>query len=173
MVGNFEELGFSATYREQVGIGAVRRIIIIVVNSHSAKPKKWEHKASPPGSLKQLAQSSGVPIERYSFDTIELMKDRAEIVSWKRRLRVAEARLAGATEEEAEAMFPKYELHIMEISFAGIHDKEERAFFEKLPTTFKLSDHEVDRLRDVAGQLLHQAPEFQALLEKYELIDSP
>ena len=50
-----------------------------------------------------MLQASGVPIERYSFETVETMKDRAEIWKWRRDLLVAQARLAGATEEEAEA----------------------------------------------------------------------
>ena len=75
-----------------------------------------------------------MPIERYSFETIELMKDRAEIMKWRRELKVARLRLAGATEAEAEASVPKIILHAIDVSFDAIHDPEERALFMNLPT---------------------------------------
>ena len=55
----------------------------------------------------QLLQASGVPIDHYSFETVETMKDRAMIWNWHRDLLVAQARLAGVTQEEAEARVPK------------------------------------------------------------------
>jgi NTE family protein len=102
---------------------------LLVVNAHSAPKTDWDRQESPPGIIGQLLQASGVPIERYSFETIELMKDRAEIMKWRRELMVARARLAGATEAEAEASIPKIILHAIDVSFDSIPDPEERALF--------------------------------------------
>jgi NTE family protein len=125
-----------------------------------------------PGSIKQLIQSSGVPIERYSHETIELMKDRAEIQSWRRRMLIAEAQLAGMSKEEAEATYPEVKLHVMDISFETIEDSEERAFFMSLPTSFVLEDEEVDRLREIAARLMNQSPAYQRILEEIDFSDS-
>ena len=85
----FEELAASAEFREEVGFGVVRRIAIIVVNAHSSPSTDRNRKEKAPGMVAQILRSAGVPIERYSYETIELMKDRTEIASWRRELRVA------------------------------------------------------------------------------------
>ncbi len=103
----FEELAASAAFRGEVGFGVVRRIVLIVVNARSSPSTDWDRSESPPGFVAQLLQASVVPIDRYSFETVELMKDRAEITQWRRELLVARARLAGATEAQAEASVRK------------------------------------------------------------------
>ena len=55
-----------------------------------------------------------MPIDRYSFETVETMKDRAEIVKWRRELLVAQARLAGASKADAEAKVPKVTLEVVD-----------------------------------------------------------
>ncbi len=78
-----EELSASAAFRGEVGFGDIRRIVLFVVNSHSSPRTDWDRRESPPGFAVQLLQSSGLPIDRYSFETIETMKDRAEIEKWR------------------------------------------------------------------------------------------
>jgi len=137
---------------------------LIIVNSHSSPSTDWDQKESPPGTVAQLLQSSGVPIERYSFETVEAMKDRAAITVWRRELRVARARLAGATEEEAEASVPKITLRVLDVTFDSIPDPDERAIFMNLPTSFVLPDEDIDRLREIAGRLLRQSADYEALV---------
>ena len=159
-----EELAASAAFRGEVGFGVVRRIVLIVVNARSSPRTDWDRHESPPGFVGQLLQSAGVPIDRYSFETVETMKDRAEIVEWRRELLVARARLAGATEAEAEASVPKVTLHVLDVSFDAIRDPKERAYFMNLPTSFALPAEDVDRLREVAGRLLRQSAEYESLV---------
>ena len=162
----FEELAASAKFRDEVGFGVVRRIVLIVANARSAPRSDWDRNETPPGVVVQLLQASGVPIDRYSFETVELMKDRAEITKWRRELAVARKRLAGETEAQAEASVPKFDLHVLDVSFEALSDPKERDYFMNLPTSFVLRPEEVDRLRGVVGQLLRQAPEFEALVRE-------
>ena len=122
----FEELAASAAFRGEVGFGVIRRIVLIVVNARSAPRTDWDRSESPPGTVAQLLQASGVPIDRYSFETVETMKDRQEIYAWRRELLIARARLAGATEAQAEASvpLPKLTLHVMDVSFDEIRRPE-------------------------------------------------
>jgi len=78
-----EELAASSAFRQQVGFGGYRRIVLMVVNSHSSPKTDWDRHETPPGLVVQLLQASGVPIDRYSFETVETMKDRAEIEKWR------------------------------------------------------------------------------------------
>ena len=161
-----EELAASAAFRGEVGFGAIQRIVLMVVNAQSSPSTDWDRRESPPGTVGQLLQASGVPIERYSFETIETMKDRAEITKWRRDLLVAQLRLAGATEEEAEASVPKVNLQVLDVSFDAIPDPKERAYFMNLPTSFVLPAEEIDRLREVAGRLLRQSAEYETIVHE-------
>ena len=161
-----EELGVSAEFRDQVGFGGIRRIVLIVVNARSAPKTDWDRSETPPGFVAQLLQASSVPIDRYSFETIETMKDRQEIYSWRRELLIARARLAGASEAQAEASvpLPKLSIHALDVSFDNLADPKERAYLMNLPTSFVLPAEDVDRLRAAAGQLLRESPDFQSVL---------
>jgi NTE family protein len=166
-----EELEASAAFRGEVGFGVVQRIVLLVVNAHSSPRTDWDRRESPPGSVGQLLQASGVPIDRYSFETVETMKDRAEIHKWRRDLLVAQARLAGATLEEAEARVPNIALHVLDVCFDAVSDLKVRAYFFNLPTSFVLRAEDIDRLREVAGRLLRQSAEYETIV--HELGGSP
>jgi len=94
------------------------------------------------------------------------MKDRAEIWKWRRELLVAQARLAGATEDEAEASVPKTTLQVLDVSFDRISDPEKRAYFMNLPTSFVLPPEDIDGLRDVAGSIMRNSAEYKAIVGK-------
>jgi NTE family protein len=164
-----EELAVSIAFRGEVGAGGIRRIVVIVVNARSAPKTDWDRSETPPGFAMQLLQASSVPIDRYSFETIELMKDRQEIYAWRRELLVARARLAGASEAQAEAgvPLPKITTHTLDVSFENLADPKEREYLQNLPTSFVLPPEDVDRLRAAAGQLLRQSQDFQAFLREF------
>lgn len=159
-----QEMAISAEFRDEVGFGAIHRVVLIVVNSHSSPSTDWDQHEDPPGIVAQLLQSASVPIERYSFETIEAMKDLVEIWNWRRQLLVDEARLDGATAAQAEASVRKISLEVLGVSFDTISDPQERDYFMNLPTSFVLKPEEVDRLREVAGRLLRQSEAYESVL---------
>jgi NTE family protein len=161
-----QELAASAEYRGEVGFGVIERIVLFVVNSHSSPSTDWDRRESPPGFTSQLLQSSGVPIARYSYETIETMKDIAEIWKWRHDLQVAELRLAGVNKQQAEASVPEVTLDVVDVSFDAISDPEERAYFMELPTSFVLPNEDIDRLVEVAGQLMRQSEEYGSIVHK-------
>lgn len=160
-----EELRMSAEFRGEIGFGKIRNIILLVVNSHSSPDTTWDLDASPPGFFPQLMQSTGVPIDRYSFETIETMKDKAEVMKWRRELLVAQKQLSGLSHAEAEASVPKLKMTVVDISFDTISDPSERDAFMNLPTSFVLPDEDIDRLREMAGRLLHKEENYQSILD--------
>lgn len=162
-----EELAASAEFRGEVGFGVVQRVVLFVVNSHSSPSTDWDRHEAPPGFAIQLLQSAGVPIDRYSFETVETMKDQAEIWNWRRELRVAEARFAGMSEAEAEASVPKVEMRVLNVSFDAIPDPQEREYFMNLPTSFVLPPEAVDRLREIAGRLLRESVDYRSLVREF------
>src|SRR5262245_3373667 len=162
-----EEAAASAAFQEEIGFGVVRRIVLFVVNARSSPRTEWDRSESPPGIVAQVLQASGVPIDRYSFETVETMKDRAEIVKWRHELLVARARLAGATEAQAEASVRKVTLEVVDVSFDAIPDPKERASMMNLPTTFVLPADDIDRLREVAGRLMRQSEDYKSIVRGF------
>lgn len=160
-----EEMAASAAFKGEVGFGAIKRVILMVVDSHSSPKTDWDLKENPPGFSVQLMQSAGVPIDRFSFETIETMKDQVQIMTWRRELLVAQARLAGESEAEAEARLPKVHLNVLNVSFDAISDPKERAYFMDLPTSFVLPPEDVDRLRDMAGQLMRESEDYKKIVQ--------
>jgi NTE family protein len=79
-------------------------------------------------------------------------------------LPVAQKRLAGANEAEAEASVPAVSLHVLDVSFDAIPDPQKRACFMNLPTSFVLPPEDVDRLRDVAGRLLRGSSDYEGVV---------
>ncbi|MET1084726.1 MAG: hypothetical protein ABWY12_17020 [Burkholderiales bacterium] len=51
------------------------------------------------------------------------------------------------------------------MSFDAITDPAERRYFMDLPTSFSLTDEQVDRLREIGGRLLGQSSELQRMLQ--------
>jgi hypothetical protein len=52
----------------------------------------------------------------------------------------------------------------VEVSFHAIPDARERRYFLNLPTSFELEAEQVDRLREIAGRILRDSPEFREVV---------
>ncbi|MDB5849487.1 MAG: hypothetical protein JWP29_3239 [Rhodoferax sp.] len=164
MLEAFEELEASAKFRDEIGFAGLRHIVVIAVNSRSAPATDWDRSPTPPGFLAQLLQSSSVPIDHFSAESVELMKDISQRWASQRRLQVAERRLKGATQAEAEAQVQQVSFDAIEVSFDAIRDPAERRYFMELPTSFVLPADAVDKLRELGGRMLRESAGFQALL---------
>jgi NTE family protein len=80
-----------------------------------------------------------------------------------RELTMLRARAAGARTADA---LPDIKLYAIDVSFERISDPKERSYFMNQPTSFVLPAESVDRLREIAGRLLRESTEFQALVQE-------
>ena len=144
----------------------VRRIIVFVVNSLSTPPTNWDESESPPGPVQVMLKSAGVPIDHYSYESVELLKDMAS--RW-RTLRLIRNSAAMANNKDpavaAALRSPDAEIYAIDVSFAQLADKAELDYLNQQPTSFVLPDEAVDRLRAAAGTIIMASPEFQRLLK--------
>ncbi len=123
--------------------GGPRKILAIVVNAHKEPDRDWDRSAEPPGKGDLVDQMGSIPVDRYSLEAMEAARDQLE--RWQRAA-------------------PGRSAHLVEVAFEGIADAKERSYFLNLPTSFALDDEQVDKLREIAGRLLRQSPEFQKAL---------
>lgn len=154
----------------------VRRIVVFIVNSLSIPETDWARSEDAPGSVSVLLKAAGVPIDRYSGEQVEQLKDME--ARWK-TLRVVRASASFADPDGPAAKLiknaPDAQLYAIDVSFAALEDKAERDFLNQLPTSFVLDDAQVDRLRAAAARIILDSPEFQRLLQDAgaRIVDRP
>jgi NTE family protein len=144
----------------------VKRIVVIVVNSLSSPPTAWDASEQGPGLVDVLLKSTGVPIDRYSYEAVELLKDVSARWDTARRLR----ELAGCEVNKdapvcAAIRVPQAKVYAIDVSFPALQDKAEFDYLNRQPTTFVLPPEAVDRLRAAAGTIIAASPEFQRMLK--------
>jgi NTE family protein len=150
---------------EPTPLDKVKRIVVFVVNSLSSPPTTWDRSEQGPGMVDVLLKSSGVPIDHYSYEAVELLKDISARWDNARKLR----QLAGCSGQEsplcAAIRVPQAKIYAVDVSFPALKDKAELAYLNQQPTTFVLPDEAVDRLRAAAGKIIEASPEFQRVLK--------
>jgi NTE family protein len=160
-----EVLEASPAFRASAGLDRLDRVAVIVVNARSAPRTDWDRSESPPGIVAQVLQSASVPIDRNSYELIQVMRDTAERWEAQRQLLVARQQLAGATAAEINARIRRIGAFTIDVSLEAIDDRAERDYFMELPTSFALPPEAIDRLRELAGRLLRESLDYQRLLE--------
>jgi NTE family protein len=165
MLEAFEEIEASKEFQREINFERMRHIVVIVVNSRSAPSTDWDRSRKPPSIAGQIMQASSVPIDHFSYESVELLKDIAQRWSDKRTLAVAQRRLAGESQAQAEANVPLITFNAIDVSFDAIQDPAERRYFMELPTNFYLPPQAVDRLRELGGRLLRESPRFKELMD--------
>ena len=167
----FEEIEASPSFQKVTDFDKLRHIVVVVVNARSAPSTNWNKSRTPPGLLSELLQSSSVPIDHYSDESVELLKDIAQRWAYRRMLKVAEKRVSGMSKTEAEVAVPDLTFDTIDISFDALTDDSERRYFMDLPTSFHLPADAVKRLRAVAGKLLRESDATKQLLRRIEMSD--
>jgi NTE family protein len=144
----------------------VRRIVVFVVNSISTPKTAWDKSEAPPGTIDILLKAAGVPIDRYSYETTELLRDKQARWNSMRLIRESPALAANKDPAVATALrTPEATIYAIDVSFAALNDKAELDYLNELPTSFYLPDEAVDRLRAAAGKAIMASPDFQRLLK--------
>jgi NTE family protein len=146
-------------------LDSARRIIVFIVNSLSSPPTQWDESENPPGTVDILLKAAGTPIDAYSFEAVELLKDTAARWQTLRRIRNSAAYAGNTDPAVAQALrAPDAEIYAIDVSFPMLKDKAELAYLNQQPTSFVLPAEAVDRLRAAAGTIIMESPEFQRLL---------
>jgi NTE family protein len=119
-----------------------------VVNAENEPDSAIDLTSAAPGLAASMNLVSGAQIRRYNFETLQLAY--SEVENWVETF-----------SEEGHTVTG----HLVEVSFDLIQDDEKRAYFKGLPTSFSLSDEQVDALREAGRRLLRESPAFKEVLE--------
>ena len=154
---------------EEVNLEETDTLAVIVVNAHKEKDVSFAKKDYSIPLIETLGVASSVPLDHYSFETMEILRDNMK--RWqdsiaKGRCKEMKSRTVAEGKNNLEASNNcTAKTYLIEVSFDTLADESERKRLKDLPTSFHLESEDVDRLRKAARQILQDSDEFQNLIE--------
>ena len=138
---------FTKKYRRQ----PPRRYVLISVNASTDPEPEMDQTRKQPSLKETIGAMSDVQLHRYNVATIELMK--YSLNRWAQEMSTPERTVTP---------------YFIQVDFKDLQDPDRRRFFNRTPTSFDLSDEQVDRLIEAGGELLRNNPEFRRLMSDLE-----
>jgi len=124
-----------------------RKIVVIAVNALRFPEVDWDRSDAPPGTDTLTDQMWSIPVDRTTVDGVEQVRDK--LGAW-------------------EAGNPERRAYFAQVTFENLKDPAERRYFNQVKTRLQLPKEQVDKVREVGGRLLREAPAFQRLLTDLE-----
>jgi len=120
-----------------------RKIVVIAVNALRFPEVDWDRSDAPPDRDTLTDQMWSIPVDRITLDGVEQVRDK--LAAWQ----------AGGPQRRA---------YLAQVTFENLKDPAERGYFKGVKTRLQLPKEQTDKLREVAGRLLREAPAFRRLL---------
>ncbi len=143
-----------STFRS-LGAKRIRKLVYLMVSAETTPDLNQYTMNEIPGLMPVSRALVDIPINRYSTDTAELM--RQAVSQWRKELRQRPPGTDGIFAPDADIYF-------INASLTEVADPEEQARLMNIPTNLALTDNELDRLLLAATKLLRNDKEFQRLL---------
>ena len=135
---------------DETVLPALRRahkVVVIIVNALRFPEVDWDRSPAPPDTGTLTDQMWSIPVDRISLDAVEQVREK--LAAWQ---------------ADAPAGGPQRRGYVAQVTFDSLKDPAERLYYKRVKTSLTLPKEQVDRLREVAGRLLREAPAFQRLL---------
>ena len=139
----------------------VHKIVLIIVNAETEPDPKWDRIGKIPSFGAMLSAYSGIAIERYNEETIALLKE--SVGPWADDIKTHRCKDTMVSTDPGSC--GDIQFYVVEVKFDMLRNEVERRYFKRLPTSFKLTPEQVDKLRDAAHRILVESEEFQRLLQ--------
>lgn len=141
------------------GYSRARRMLFIVVDARTGFDRKYAQTPQPLGIKKVMDAVVSVTFNRYSFETMNLM--RARVKRWENDVRTTRCRTSLPIPD-----CDKFDVDLVELSFDRVREAEEREYLDRVPTTFTLSTEQIARVRRAAHLLVEESSELRTFLEE-------
>lgn len=141
-----------------LGADELRKVVLITVSAETRPDMSLDRIESAPTLFQVIRNVKDIPINHNSFETAELLKARFE--SWSRHEPMA---IDAATAD----------FYLVEVTLEGIRDDVEREQVMSIPTSLRLPDGSVDRLKETAARLLMGSAEYGRLMRGLGASEGP
>ena len=143
LIRAFELLKVDADETVLPALRRARKIVVIAVNALRFPEVDWDRSDAPPDTDTLNDQMWSIPVDRITLDGVEQVRDK--LAAWQ----------AGSPERRA---------YLAQVTFENLKDPLERSYFKGVKTRLQLPKEQTDKVREVGGRLLREAPAFQRLL---------
>jgi NTE family protein len=141
------------------GFARARRMLFIVVDARTGFDRRHAQDPTPLGIKEVMDAVVSATFNRYSFETMNLMRQRVK--RWETDVRTTRCKLALAIPD-----CNKFDVDLVELSFDRVKDADEREYLDRVPTAFTLSTEQIIRLRRAAHVLVEESPELRTFIEE-------
>ena len=124
-----------------------RHVVFLSVNASTEHKSDMDKTTEQPSMLEAMNAVTDVQLHRYNAATVDKAKE--SLNAWTAMMSTPEHPITA---------------HFIEISFADTPQLQLRQFLNKIPTSFSLTNEQVDTLIASARSMLRTNPEFQQLL---------
>jgi NTE family protein len=142
-----EVAGGAKTLIDKLGRETPRNVVVISVNASTDPEPVMDHSNKQPSLEETINAVTDVQLHRYNAATLELMKH--SVSRWADEL---------STDEKTVAPY------FIQVGFRDVAQPKRRRFFNRIPTSFSLTDEQVDELIITGRQLLRSNADFQRFL---------
>lgn len=145
------------SFARAMRLGRLRKALLIIVNAETAPDLSLDRREEVPTITQVFRAIKDIPINRYSFETIELL--RANFDGWAKQIREQTA-----PDKRAAEAVDEFSFYLVEVTFDAIEDSAERDFFRAIPTSYALPVETVDQLRELGPRLLMNSADYRKML---------
>lgn len=124
-----------------------RRIVVISVDAANEPDYPMNRSSRVPTISEVMGAMSGVQLHRYNADTLAIIQE--ELRTWGRELSTPDNPV---------------DVYFIALNFNQVGDPARREVLNAIPTSFSLTDEQVDVLIETGGDLLRGHPVFQKLI---------
>ena len=136
------------------GYSRARRMLFIVVDARTGFDRRFAKSSEPLGIKNVMDAVVSATFNRYSFETMNLLRSRVH--RWEQEVRSTRCKLSVAIPD-----CDKFDVDLVELSFEQVRDDDEREYLDRVPTAFTLSSEAIIRLRRAAHLLVEESPELR------------
>jgi NTE family protein len=157
-------MGGLENFLKEGNLKGVRKFVVLAVNAETS-PDVLEYRSDHiPVVSRAMSAMVDLPINRYSFDTVTLLRQGVEN---------AQLKLRTTKRAPDSPLSPDADIYFINASLSEIDDPDERQALMKIPTTLYLTDQQIDRLLLAASRLIRNDPEFQRLMRDLQPSPAP
>jgi NTE family protein len=139
--------GGAKAYMKRVGLSHPSRIVFISVDASTSPAPEMDLSRKQPSIKETIGAVSDAQLHRYNTDTLELM-DKS-MTRWSRELSKGGKRVKP---------------YFVQLGIEDIRQPAEQHYLNHIPTSFSLSDEQVDRLIKAGRELLRNNPDYKRFL---------
>ena len=156
--------------RTRINQGAIKHLVLIVVNARTQSEDQLSRKEKPPGFFTVAEKTATVAMDNYSYDSVTKLRE----VLYTRVQTQKDDQACVALLSQYCPQAPKpipfaadIDPYVIEINFEAASQipGEDPRYYLDLPTSFKLSKEQVAKLIAIGPKLLQATPQYQCMLK--------